>query len=222
MNLCTRRAARSLLLWTSLALLLCISLGSKAQATDTPNTPVASVGPGPQFAIADFDGDLRPDLATVQSGTHSAGDTNYWIQLQLTASERQSIRLSAPAGGLLIAARDVNGDHAVDLVLATAFSGLPVAVLLNDGHGQFSQAKPTVFPGAFTKSTTNWATASGQTPDAVGVPPPSGAGIYSLANCRSHAPPQANLISLGHQGFVASAFVISRAGRAPPSEVPYL
>src|SRR5277367_4435524 len=90
-------------------------------------------------AVGDFDGDLRPDLADVQTGRGDFFRTEYWIQLQLSAAGRQTILVVAPAGGLQIAARDVNGDHALDLVLTTAWLKQPVAILLNDGHGVFSQ-----------------------------------------------------------------------------------
>jgi len=43
-------------------------------------------------------------------------------------------------------ARDVNGDDAMDLVVTTAMDSHFVAVLLNDGHGKFTLAKPGAFP----------------------------------------------------------------------------
>src|ERR1035437_2390402 len=138
-------ALRNLFLWTSLLVLFGFAGRGTAEAADIQSGPVTSIGPGPQFAIADFDGDLRPDLARIQPRPNSSGATNYWIQIQLSAVGRQSIRLVAPAGGLEIEARDVNGDHAVDLVLTTAWFNQPVAVLLNDRHGGFSRVEPTAF-----------------------------------------------------------------------------
>src|ERR1700733_8778028 len=46
--------------------------------------PVLYSGPGPQFAVADFNGDVRPDLASIRPGSTSSGNTNYWIQIQLS------------------------------------------------------------------------------------------------------------------------------------------
>src|SRR5271170_3811961 len=40
---------------------------SKTSA-DSRTNPVSPVGPGLPFAIADLDGDLRPDLANIQTG----------------------------------------------------------------------------------------------------------------------------------------------------------
>jgi hypothetical protein len=212
----------NLLLWTSLLLLFGFPGRSTTAAADIPRSgPVTSVGPGPQFAIADFDGDVRPDLASIQAGPNSSGATNYWIQLQFSAVGRQSIRLVAPAGGLRIEARDVNGDHAVDLILATAWFNQPVAVLLNNGHGSFSRAEPAAFPGAFSDSKIKWAPVSYQATEAVGVPSQSGAGIRPDPSCLPHGRSRARPISPSSAGFLVSPFLISHAGRAPPSEVPH-
>ena len=184
------------------------------------NPPAASVGPGPQFAIADFDGDVRPDLASIQPSSNSFGTTDYWIQLQLAAGGRQSIRLFAPAGGLRIEARDVNGDHAVDLVLATAWFNQPVAILLNNGHGSFSRVEAAAYPGAFSAGTANWVRASEQAMDAIGVPPQSRHGICSDARGLLRVRSPASLLAPPSASFVVSFLLDSHAGRAPPSEVP--
>jgi hypothetical protein len=204
-----------------LLLLLTLVGGSAAARAEVHNVPVTSVGPGAQFAIADFDGDVRPDLASIQAGPNSSGNTNYWIQLQLSAVGRQSIRLVAPAGGLRIEARDVNGDHAVDLVLATAWFNQPVAVFLNNGHGSFSRVEPAAFPEAFSESKTKLASASYQATEAVGIPPQSGAGVRPEASSLSHGRSPECAILPPSSGFLASPFLISHAGRAPPSEVPH-
>src|SRR5579863_6394767 len=97
-----RQPAR-LCLIRSILLLLFLGFvgGSAAASPDVQRVPVNSVGPGQPFAIADLDGDVRPDLASIQAGSSTSGTTDYWIQLRLTtASEQQSIRLVAPAGGL--------------------------------------------------------------------------------------------------------------------------
>jgi hypothetical protein len=152
----TRRTLHNPFVWSSLLLLFGFIGAGTAAGAEARNAAAAPVGPGPQFAISDFDGDFRPDLASVQAGATTSGSTDYWIQLELSAAGRQSIRLVAPAGGLMIEARDVNGDHAVDLILSTSLRQ-PVAVFLNDGHGSFSRAAPSAFPEAFSKPLTNWA-----------------------------------------------------------------
>jgi hypothetical protein len=41
-------------------------------------------------------------------------------------------------GGLHISARDVDGDHDLDLVITSTFGREPVGVWINDGHGRFT------------------------------------------------------------------------------------
>jgi hypothetical protein len=212
------RARRALLNPVACALLLLLfgRMGTAAAGVRARNAPVAPAGDGPQFAISDFDGDFHADLASVQAGATAFGSTDYWIQLQLSAAGRQTIRLVAPAGGLLIEARDVNGDHAVDLVLSTSLRQ-PVAVFLNDGHGSFSRVAPSAFPRAFNKPLTNLASTSDQATDAVGVPPQLRTGVCqaakALANIQSHA----NSIPSSAAGFALDSLLASHAGRAPPA-----
>jgi hypothetical protein len=216
-NVACRRLG-NLFLCVSLVLVFGLVDRGTAAAADAQSLPVASVGPGPQFAIADLDGDVRPDFVSIESGSKHSGTTNYSIQLQLSAVGRRFIQLAAPAGGLRIETRDVNGDHAVDLVLATAWFNRPVAVFLNNGHGGFSRAEPTAFPGAFTESRTKWASGSNQAIGAVGVPSQSRGGISADdRRLRGRSPTES--IPAATSGFPVSSCLISHVGRAPPSEV---
>jgi hypothetical protein len=109
-----------------------------------------------QFAIADFDGDRRPDLATVHAEQDNAWGTQYWIAFQLSGGSRQTLGITAPTGGLQITSRDVNGDDFLDVIVTTAWTNQPVAVLLNDGQGNFTPSSPSAFPGAFRTSEKSW------------------------------------------------------------------
>ena len=210
-----RRTLLSPLVCT-LMLLVFGLVGGSASAEGARNAVAAPVGSGPQFAISDFDGDLNPDLASVQAGLTTSGSTDYWIQLQLSTAGRQSIRLVAPAGGLLIEARDVNGDHAVDLILSTSLKQ-PVAIFLNDGHGSFSRVAPSVFPGAFSNPLTNWASASDPATEALGVPPQSRQGVLQAAKTLANIRPRSDSISRSGAIFRIVSLVVSHAGRAPPA-----
>ena len=215
-------ASRRTCLFCLLVLVFLILVArSAATAANAPNSRAVSVGPGPQFAISDFDGDHQPDRASIQAGPTGPGHTEYWIRLDLSANPRQFIRLAAPAGGLQIEARDVNGDHAVDLVLSTAWFRQPVAILLNDGHGRFSPIEPAAFPEAFGPSTTNWFSAVNLAMDAVGLPPQSGAGIRSRTGVPSRFPRRTGSIAPLSAGFLLNPYPISHAGRAPPLRVFY-
>jgi len=214
-----RRAVRNLFLWISLFLLFGLIGRSTAEAAENQSGPATLSGPGPQFAIADFDGDVHPDLASIQTGSNNSGTTTYWIQLQLSTVGLQSIRIVAPPGGLRIKARDVNGDHAIDLVIATAWFDQPVAVLLNNGHGGFSRAEPSIFPRAFSKPEVYWACSSIFAADSVGVLPQSYAGVRGEKEASPHGCPPAGLIAASSSGFLANSILIPHAGRAPPSEI---
>jgi hypothetical protein len=203
-------------------ILLAGTIAGAAAAADAPRSSTVSIGPGLQFAVADFDGDHRPDLVGVQSGQSGVSRTNYWIQLQLSASGRQTILLVAPAGGLEIAARDVNGDQIPDLILTTTWLRQPVAIFINDGHGAFTRAAPGAFPEAFREPLSIWDSTSDRMPDSLGVPPSTPAGFYEATARSPHAVPQAGAVAQSSQGFRPSPFIVSSPGRAPPSEFPYL
>jgi hypothetical protein len=189
---------------------------------DVPRPSITSVGPGLQFALADFDGDHRPDLVGVQAGQGNVVRTNYWIQLQLSAAGQQTISLVAPSGGLQIAARDVNGDQIPDLILTTTWLGQPVAIFINDGHGTFTRAEPSAFPEAFRKSPILWNGEVDLAADAVGVPPPSRAGVCIAVARSPHAGSNTGTASPALPGIFSSPFLFSQLGRAPPCTVPYL
>jgi hypothetical protein len=107
------------------------------------------------FTIADFDGDNRPDFASVHVGQSSLQSTRYWIAFQLSGRSAQTVSLMAPDGGLRITARDVNGDNFPDVVVTTLWTNKPVAILLNDGLGNFTAASPSQFQSAFTAPETS-------------------------------------------------------------------
>src|SRR5271157_2674682 len=135
------RASLTLLYLCVFATLLGVNAAEAVQRTSG-----GAAGFSPRFAIGDFDGDRKPDVATVQVVRDAALDSVYSIRLQLSAGEESAIGIAGPRGGLELVARDVNGDDAIDLVVTTAMDSHFVAVLLNDGHGKFTLAKPGAFP----------------------------------------------------------------------------
>jgi FG-GAP-like repeat len=165
-------------------------------------------------------GDRRPDLATVRAGQISSSDTHYWIGFQLSSGPRQTLGITAPTGGLQITARDVNGDDFLDVIVTTAWTNQPVAVFLNDGHGNFTQSSPSAFPSAFRTSETGWTCTWFEIKDGTAV-------ILSRNLCGDcdedssiNTPPYAigrpvAWAALNPRFFV----VVSSLGRAPPSFV---
>jgi len=102
---------------------------------------------GIPVAIADFDGDWKPDVAVVETASLRRVQANYAIHLQLSAGMDSSFLISAPDGGVRVAARDVNGDSFPDVVVSSVSDERVVAILLNDGHGKFSRAEPASYLG---------------------------------------------------------------------------
>jgi hypothetical protein len=206
---------------SSLCLLFFASLlGGAATAADVPNAPAGSFAPNLSFSIADFDGDSRPDLANVQAGETDSLSTDYWIQFQLSAAGRQTFRIIAPMGGLQIVARDVNGDHTLDLVLTTTWLRQPVAILLNDGHGNFSRVEPDAFPEAFGEFKASWGSTTGHAIGAVGVPPQSREDVCSETDLLLRLRSQSRFRAAANLRFGIGPFLIYHLGRAPPFEVP--
>jgi hypothetical protein len=206
--------------------LLCLagSAGSSHAASTGPQSrPSSSPQVTSQFAIADFDGDRRPDLATVQAGQSSSLDTQYWIAFQLSSGPRQTLGITAPTGGLQITSRDVNGDYFLDVIVTTAWTNRPVAVLLNDGQGNFRASSPSAFPGAFTSSEKSCAPTTHEIKDATAVL----LSRYPTGNCLegSRFSPPRNMTRLlvqwvSHNSPFSS--VVPFLGRAPPSFVLHI
>lgn len=119
---------------------------------DTPTSSAIPLG----LAVADFTGDSHPDLATLELDRLDSSNAYYFIEIQLTEGGHQSLRLTAPARGLVITPKDVTGDGTLDLVVRAVGSEVPVAVFLNDGCGHFSAREPAPFaraiPGVPTES----------------------------------------------------------------------
>jgi hypothetical protein len=149
-----RATGRALL---TLCFVAAVACQADAAANSTRHSQASAPGINSYFAIADFDGDQKPDLATieVQKGS-SSRTTQYSIRFQLTAGIAQVFGVIAPSGGLQIVARDVNGDNALDLLVTTALQHKQVAVLLNDGHGKFRLADASEFPAAIQENGRRW------------------------------------------------------------------
>lgn len=203
---------------------LCMVLGFAPCGNAAPGVPQSGPASFPQvtsqFAIADFDGDRRPDLATVQVGQGNSWDTYYWIAFQLSGGSRQTLGITAPTGGLQITSRDVNGDSFLDVVVTTAWTNRPVAVLLNDGQGNFSASSPSAFPGAFSTSEKSRVSTKDEVEDATAVL----LSRYPTGNCpedsRFSSPRNVTgLLVLRASRNSHSSAVVSFLGRAPPSFV---
>ena len=137
------RTFRSFACLAGIGLLVCLGVGrgepgARRGTAPCPSWNIASM----QFAIADLDGDRKPDMASVEVETQQASWTSYAIRLRFGAGAGAYIGVKGPLGGVRLAVRDVNGDDRLDLVLTSVIDRRIVQVLLNDGHGNFSPAEP--------------------------------------------------------------------------------
>lgn len=105
-----------------------------------------------QFIIADFDGDGRPDSASVQTVRTGPSGSQYLINFQLSSGLHYSVPVTADLGGLRLRSMDVNHNEYPDVVVTSFWTDQPVTVFLNDKHGVFARFEPSSFPGAFVSA----------------------------------------------------------------------
>jgi hypothetical protein len=202
-----------------LSLVIVCSGGRAAAQSTSSEVASSSERPGLPYAIADFDGDLKPDVAAVEGGRGSAAVADYSIRLNLSGSGSLSIPLIAPAGGLSVEARDVNGDHAPDLIVATMWQRKPVAVFLNNGHGGFSRASTSEYKSSFDTPDLPSASRPSRENDAVATLAPESAAYCALLRAVSDCVPDAGRTSGSTSFVVAYTVLTAHSGRAPPSSV---
>jgi len=198
-----------------LVLVACFFTSIPAQAS---NASLPTTGHRLDFAIADFDGDGRPNLATTESGWNSPSQSIYRIQVQLGDGGLRSVDLVAPSGGLRIAAGDVNGDGSPDLIVSLAWREGSVAVLLNDGHASFSLADSSSFPGVsggYGKSL-NGEELPPQS-DTVATPPKLPVVGFPGSKYLVHARQATDFLPRANFARISNLLLVSLLGRAPPT-----
>lgn len=170
------------------------------------------------FAVADFDGDSKPDTATVQASQGlSASTEDYLVRLRLSAAGKSYIRLTAPKGGLRVEARDVNGDNAPDIVLATTWHDRPVAVLLNDGHGNFSRVDPSAYRKLFSQANFGFRNVPSHDWSTAGMPQDPRPGFFRTRLVSQSIQTQQGMAGLARSMLPPSSLLALPAGRAPPA-----
>jgi hypothetical protein len=130
--------------------------GTTAACPLPPGTEKFQLSAYVPSAVADLDGDLQPDVATVRVEGIGPVTTQYRIELKLTAGLSGAIAVNAPFGGLLVTPRDVDGDNDLDLIVTTSRLHLPVGIWINNGRGQFSAANPAAFPKTIWDPLPEW------------------------------------------------------------------
>lgn len=172
---------------------------------------------GADFAFADFDGDRMPDLASVQAGPELASRTRYWIRFDFSLGNARTFAVTGPTGGLQIVSRDVNGDSFLDLIISTRLANEPVAVLLNDGAGNFRLADVGEFGAGIWETRLEWAAGD------FGVHHGDAAIVSARSACAGggecgfgKSPVVADEVGFSFEEFLYFALLREIRGRAPP------
>lgn len=218
-----RRSLRSPACLVLLFLCAALALGAKGSSASLPAAFGYAAVASSHFAIADLDGDNRPDLATIEMAQVGVSQARYWIGFQMSAgAAQQRIGLTGPLGGLEIASRDLNGDNSLDLVVTTTWFKNPVAVLLNDGHGNFTLTDAAIFSAAALSPGRIWAHPNLDAKDAafavLARASSDCAPSESIAQC-SVQPEIAGVPASHHHVFTLAVSVL---GRAPPTLVVHV
>jgi len=193
---------------------------SQISSTDRPISGLvrSAVAQGAtHFAIADFDGDLQPDLALVRVTRDGSPTSQYSVDLNFSSGHKPAIRIVGPSGGLQITPQDVNGDKFADLVVTSLLDSQFVAIFLNDGKGNFAPAEPTLFPGA-GKRTDFSLSAPGDVPAGqLALQRGRGTSGDAGTSTRWHEPRDVSTARLPASPLTARAeMAFPSAGRAPP------
>jgi hypothetical protein len=133
---------------TRVILLACGLAGSMAAGNPELALPALPWLTGASWVIADFDGDGHPDVLTSapESGGQNSGRNLVELRLGSGATVHSSFQVPGAVCGLNVFARDLDGDHDLDLVITEGFSNLPVGVWINDGEGVFTQGDAAAYP----------------------------------------------------------------------------
>lgn len=170
------------------------------------------------FAIGDFDGDLAPDIASVQrvSSDSSGANVNYIVQLQFGSGERRSIRLAARWDDLRIVARDVNGDRIPDLIISSRWTEEMYAVLINDGTGAFSPFDPSSVLAPSRKSNESLSWPRRQPSETAATSRTSAERGFKKTKCIGHSSPTKGSVHRPDSVSLRCPLLVSLPGHAPP------
>jgi hypothetical protein len=201
-----------------LALLGLLTGGANTRANDSK---VFAAGHGllaanDTFAIDDFDGDLALDIASVQPVSSNSSVSNYIVQLQFGSGERRSICLAAHGHDVRIVARDVNGDRIPDLIISSAWSEEPYAVLINNGNRTFSPVDPASVQALSRESKQSLSCPRPQPSETAATSRSSGERGFAKAKCTGHTCSTKRFVYLPNSILIRCPLLVSLPGHAPP------
>jgi hypothetical protein len=89
--------------------------------------------------LADFDGDSRIDVVTSRAERLPDHEYSHEVSLMLSGSPSTSFTFRDRYPDVQLNSRDIDGDHARDIIIRETGTSEPLAVWLNDGSGHFLQ-----------------------------------------------------------------------------------
>jgi hypothetical protein len=131
-----------------------VTAGAQEGKNDSWRTLAIGASAHGSGALADLDGDQRPDLAWAQPQGVFNGAYRYRVDVHLSAEVNTTFDVdSRAAGGLHIRAQDVDGDRDLDLVITSEFGREPIGIWINNGHGAFTKGKSEAYVGSIWQET---------------------------------------------------------------------
>jgi len=121
------------------------ALGEFNRTTSPAQIPGLS---GSTLAVADFDGDNKPDGAILLQSDANLVKGNFAIKLHLTGHSNNEIRFQSLESALTVEAFDIDHDGDIDLIIEESISHKRLQIWINDGHGNFEKGRSEDFPSA--------------------------------------------------------------------------
>ncbi|HWC16232.1 MAG TPA: VCBS repeat-containing protein [Terriglobales bacterium] len=170
------------------------------------------------LAVADFDGDKKPDGAVLINGSlllHDSGVRK--IELHFTGRANTDLSFESNQTDLAISALDVNRDGAADIVVEQSFTHKRIQVWLNDGRGGFRKVRSE--DNVVDLATHERAESPSQQPDnsAICLPSQRDSETAILTAWElPHAPPSSCGRALGFRPRIIALALATIPSRGPP------
>jgi hypothetical protein len=150
----------------------------------------------PKIAIADFDGDDKPDGAVLLESNPFLGSGNFQLELHLTSHKNANINFQSRELDISVAAIDIDHDGDVDIVVQQSVTHKGLQVWINDGHGNFEKGRIEDFPSVLTPTRDQLMSSERRDFPAVSFPSQRGFETMLMASHVAGRPPSSSSIAV--------------------------